>query len=68
MIKKVKWGILSAARCAKAGRAWHAAVRLAEVSAVASRSLEKTAFAREFSIPKLMDRTRIAHDPEIEAI
>jgi predicted dehydrogenase len=71
MAKKVKWGILSAAGIARK-RAVPGMVQseLAEVSAVASRSLEKAQqFAGEFSIPKAYGSyEELINDPEIEAI
>jgi predicted dehydrogenase len=71
MAKKVKWGILSAAAIARK-RAVPGMLQceLAEVSAVASRSLEKAQqFAKEFSIPKAYGSyEELISDPEIEAI
>src|SRR5258708_4256266 len=71
MTKKVKWGILSAASIARR-RAVPGMLQceLAEVTAVASRSLEKAQqFAREFSIPKAYGSyEELLNDPEIEAI
>jgi predicted dehydrogenase len=71
MAKKVKWGILSAAGIARK-RAVPGMLQseLAEVSAVASRSLEKAQqFAGEFSIPKAYGSyEELINDPEIEAI
>jgi predicted dehydrogenase len=71
MAKKVKWGILSAAGIARK-RAVPGMLRseLAEVSAVASRSLGKAQqFAGEFSIPKAYGSyEELINDPEIEAI
>jgi predicted dehydrogenase len=71
MTKKVKWGILSAASIARR-RAVPGMLQceLAEVAAVASRSLEKAhQFAREFSIPKAYGSyEELLNDPEIEAI
>src|SRR5580693_6144541 len=71
MTKKVRWGILSAASIARR-RAVPGMLQceLAEVAAVASRSLEKAQeFAREFSIPKAYGSyEELIDDPEIEAI
>src|SRR3981189_372787 len=71
MTKKVKWGILSAASIARR-RAVPGMLQceLAEVTAAASRSLEKAQqFARGFSIPKAFCRyEELLNDPEIEAI
>src|SRR5258708_36361075 len=71
MTKKVKWGILSAASIARR-RAVPGMLQceLVEVTAVASRSLEKAQeFARELSIPKAYGSyEELINDPEIEAI
>src|SRR5579862_5530531 len=71
MTKKVKWGILSAASIARR-RAVPGMLQceLAEVAAVASRSLGKAQqFARELSIPKAYGSyEELINDPEIEAI
>src|SRR4029077_11590222 len=71
MTKKVKWGILSAASIARR-RAVPGMLQceLAEVAAVASRSLEKAQeFARELAIPKAYGSyEELINDPEIEAI
>lgn len=71
MSKKVKWGILGAASIAK--RRVLPAMKeceLAEVSAVGSRSREKSReFAKEFSIPKAYGSyEELINDPEIEVI
>jgi predicted dehydrogenase len=71
MTKKVKWGILSAASIARR-RVMPGMLQceLAEVAAVASRSIEKARqFAKEFSIPKAYGSyEELINDPEIEAI
>jgi predicted dehydrogenase len=71
MTKKVKWGILSTASIAQR-RVLPAMLNCehAEVSAIASRSLEKaTVVATQFSIPKVYGSyEELFQDPEIEAI
>jgi predicted dehydrogenase len=71
MTKKVKWGILSAASIARR-RAVPGMFQceMAEVAAVASRSLGKAQeFARDLSIPKAYGSyEELIDDPEIEAI
>jgi len=71
MSTKVKWGILGAASIARR-RVVPAMLRcgLAEVAAVASRSLEKAQiFAKEFSISKAYGTyEELISDPEIEVI
>ena len=71
MTKKVKWGILSAASIARR-RAVPGMLQceLAEVVAVASRSLEKAQeFAREFAIPKAYGSyEELIDDQQIEVI
>lgn len=71
MIRKVKWGILGAAGIARR-RVAPAMLQceLAEIAAVASRSLGKSQeFAKEFSIPKAYGSyEELINDPEIEVI
>ncbi len=71
MTKKVKWGILGAASIARR-RVVPAMLQceIAEVAAVASRSLAKSQeFAKEFAIPKAYGSyEELINDPEIEVI
>lgn len=71
MTKKVKWGILSTASIAER-RVLPAMLgcELAELAAIASRSLDKAkAVAKKFSIPKTYGSyDELFNDPEIEVI